>query len=300
LVVVLPLASMFTLAQTATAPGSNAAPPFNSLFARHYTQGKFLAYHMTATNEGHTSVTRYEADAKGIVSQNASGHFVEEFQWTGLSFNGARVVLPAGSAEFRQQLSLDPAVQPSLPDFSQVSPMLIGPCADLLTFYADLWIAIRQGSMTHVGDHAHVKHGTPNSWADGKRTLVGQDSIDFDVTLAEVNTQARTAKIVVRHVPPTQAQIQIPAKWMETPISDAPNNWVQVSRTDKGNYVAEIGKETFDVEISVSLVDGEILSATMDNPVSVLARECADAELAKCGNPERYQIRREIEIRLMQ
>jgi hypothetical protein len=54
------------------------------------------------------------------------------------------------------------------------------------------------------------------------------------------------------------------------------------------------------VEISVSLVDGEILSATMDNPVSVLARECADAELAKCGNPERYQIRREIEIRLMQ
>ena len=105
---------------------------------------------------------------------------------------------------------------------------------------------------------------------------------------------------VVRHVPPTQPQIQIPAKWMETPVSDAPNNWVQVSRTDKGNYLAEIGKETFDVEISVSLVDGKILSAAMDNPVSVLARECEDAELAKCGSSERYQIRREIEVRLVQ
>jgi hypothetical protein len=42
--------------------------------------------------------------------------------------------------------------------------------------------------------------------------------------------------------------------------------------------VAEVGKETFEVEINVSLQNGKIVSATIDNPVEVLSRECEDAE----------------------
>jgi hypothetical protein len=57
-----------------------------------------------------------------------------------------------------------------------------------------------------------------------------------------------------------------------------------------------VGKETFDVELKVSLDDGKILSATLDNPVEVLARECADAALSSCGEPVRYQIHRQVEI----
>jgi hypothetical protein len=54
--------------------------------------------------------------------------------------------------------------------------------------------------------------------------------------------QDGTAKIVVRHVPPAQPQIQIPLKWMEAPVADAANNWVEASKTDNGRYLAEIGK----------------------------------------------------------
>jgi hypothetical protein len=80
---------------------------------------------------------------------------VEEFHWSGLSFNGRVVPLPANTSEIRQRLSLDPAVPPSAPDFTDVNPMLIGPIADLLTFYSDLWPAAKQGTLAHAGDHVY-------------------------------------------------------------------------------------------------------------------------------------------------
>ena len=275
----------------------SGSPPGVSL-ARHYKENESLTYHMKASNQNHTGSIRYEADAKGVVKKDGAGHFIEEFHWSGLSFNEQSVKLPAESRDFSQQLSLDPAVSPSVPDFSHVNPRLIGPCADLLTFYADLWLAIKQGTLTHSGDHVYVKHGTPNSWADGTRTLIGQDSIDFDITLAEVNAHAGTAKLLVRHLPPSKPQVGIPAKWMEASVADTANNWVQVSKTDSGKYLGEVGKETFDVEITVSLADGKMLTATMDNPVSISSRECTDAALTQCSGVELYQISRHIDLRL--
>jgi hypothetical protein len=55
---------------------------------RRYKDGEALSYHMKASNQGRSQTIRYEADAKGLVKNNGSGHFVEEFQWSGLSFNG--------------------------------------------------------------------------------------------------------------------------------------------------------------------------------------------------------------------
>jgi hypothetical protein len=45
------------------------------------------------------------------------------------------------------------------------------------------------------------------------------------------------------------------------------------------------------------LKNGKIISAKMDNPGEVLSRECEDAELSRCGEPKRFQIRRQIEIK---
>jgi len=266
--------------------------------ARSYSENESLVYHMKAINKGRSDTIRYEADAKGIVRKNSTG-FVEEYAWANLSFNGQAAPLPTLSSDFRQQLSLDPNVPPVMPDFRHVNPMLIGPAADMMTFYADEWLAIKQGTLQGMGDHAYVKHGTPSSWADGVHTIIGQDSIDFDITLKEINSQDQTAKVMVRHVPPPKPQISTPAKWMDAAVSDTPNNWVEVSKTNDGKYLGEIGKEIFDVELTVSMKDGRILFADIDNPVTVLARECTDAELAQCSAPEHYEIRRHIEINLV-
>jgi hypothetical protein len=249
---------------------------------------------MTATNRSRAGTTTYEIQADGIVRKDAAGRYVEEYAWSKLTSNDAPATLDAAAKDFRQSLSLDPNYPLSVPDLSHVLP-LIGPITDLLTFYADMLVA-RQGQLTRAGDHFYFKRGTPSSWADGNYVILGQDSIDFDVTLVEVNTNAQTLTIKVRHVPPEKPEINLPADWMRSPVADTPNNWVQVTKLAGTSYAAEVGKETFDVLLKVSLVNGQVLSGTIDNPVEILERDCSNAALTACGKPARYQINREIQL----
>jgi hypothetical protein len=240
----------------------------------------------------------YEVQANGVVKQDASGHFMEEYGWSDFKSNAPMTLSPA-SLSFRQTLTLDPAIQPSVPNLSQVQPFLIGPITDSLTVYADLWLAIRQNDLKRPGDHSYVKVGTPSSWADGTYVTLGEDSIDFDLTLKELNADKHFATLLVRHVPPAQPNVKLPAAWMQTPVADTPNNWIDVKgKNNDGKFVAAVGKETFDVEIKISLPDGKILSATIDNLVQAKQRVCADAALLDCGEPSAHQIRRQIELQL--
>jgi len=177
-----------------------------------------------------------------------------------------------------------------------VQAALIGPITDLLTFYADAKIAMNQKGLVRAGDHAYVSFGAPNSWADGTRVVIGEDAIDFNVTLQSIDPATQVAIVVVRHLPPQHPQIKLPARWMSTPVSESQNNWVQVEKKSDGTYVAGVGQETFDVELKIALATGRILSATMDNPVDVMERACTDAALTACGSPERYRILREITL----
>jgi hypothetical protein len=270
-----------------------ATSPNPGLLVRHYQEGERLSYRMTATNTDNISTKRYEAQADGVVKKDFAGNFYEKYQWFGVVWDGKAVAVPP---DFRQILSLDPRFKPVFPDLRKVSPGLVGPVLDLMTFYVDLTMAIRHG-LDHAGDHVYVKFGRPSSWAAGEGAILGESSIDFDITLQDVNRSANTATVLIRHVPPAQSQVQLPAIWMRTPVVDTPNNWVNVKKDHNGEYIAAVGKETFDVVIKTSLADGRILSATMDNPVEVLERQCEDAALSVCGDPIRYQIRRQIAIR---
>ncbi len=88
-----------------------------------------------------------------------------------------------------------------------------------------------------------------------------------------------------------------PNSWADG-TADTPNNWVQLQRTKDNRYLAAVGKETFEVQITLSLMDGKILFATMDNPVETLERECADSALTKCSDAKPHLIERRIEISL--
>ncbi len=288
----------FGFPQQTTSPNNRAAPANLNLLSRHYRDGEVLAYRMIGSNKGYRGTIQYEAQANGVVKKNSAGIFIEQFGWANPSFNNNAIPLSQRDANFRQSLSLDTDYKLSVPDLSQVTPMLIAPITDLLAFYADLQLAIRQEGLKHAGDHVYVKYVAASSWADGANTLIGEDSIDFDITLTEVAPNDKIASLVIRHVPPEKPQIKTPAEWMHTPIADKPNNWIGVQKNKDGKYDAEIGKETFDVQMRISLVDGKILSGIMDNPVEALRRECSDGTLANCGDPIRYQIRRRIELRL--
>ena len=269
-------------------------PDQDVTLTRNYVEGETISYRMKAINEGHMRTIRYEAQANARVERKPSGPLVETFAWTGLLVNGQTVPLTPTSLQFREDLSLSPEYTLSVPDLSKVQPILIGPITDLLTFYADVQLAMRQKNLLRPGEHIYVKHGKPNSWADGTYTVFGQDSIDFDITLTEMDQTAHEATLLIRHVPPVHVQIQFPATWMVAPVGDHPNNWVEVEKTAQGKYSAEVGKETFEVAIRLSLPSGRILSAKMDNPVDVLGRDCDDAALLNCGAPQRYHIQRQV------
>lgn len=284
---------LFFLALLPFSVAQTQSPPPSPL-VRHYTDGEKLTYHMKGDNEGWT----YEVQANGVVKKNDSGHFVEEYGWSDFKSNAGMSLSPA-SLNFRQTLSLDPAAPPSIPNLSQVQPFLIGPITDMLTFYADLWMANKQSGLARAGDHVYVKVGIPASWADGSYTILGESSVDFDFTLKDLDDANHVATLLVRHVPPAEPKVKLPATWMQAPIADTPNNWVQVSKNQAGKYEAGVGKETFDVEIKLSLKDGRILSATMDNLVQTRHQECSDAALLDCGGPVDHQIRRQIELHLV-
>jgi hypothetical protein len=261
---------------------------------RQYRDGERLTYHMKGTNEA----WHYQIQAEGVVKKDADGTYFEEYGWSHLISDDQETALPAGSTSFRQQVTLDPNRGPSFPNLSQVDSRLVGPMTDFLTFYVDLWLAAKTGQITHPGDHFYFRRGTPSSWADGSRVLIGESSVDFDLTLKDVNPTDGIATVVIMHLPPEKPEIKLPADWMRKPVADTPNNWVQLQKTKDNRYLAGVGKETFEVQITPSLVDGKILFATMDNRVETLERECADSALTKCSDAKPHLIERRIEISL--
>ena len=275
----------------AQAPASAPAPkPLH----RTYSEGETLAYKMTGVNES----WHYSLRAQATVMKSTSGAFFEEYRWTDMTSDGKPYTMAPAMADFRQNLSLDPHFMPSLPDLSKVDPKLIGPITDLMTFYVDLWMPGMMGFVKKPGDHFYFKTGRVNSWADGSHVLTGADSIEFDFTLKSIDTAAGTALLEVKHVPPADPPIKLPAEWMKTPIADTPNNWVEVVKQSDGKFEAGVGQEAFTVDLTVSLADGKILSGAMDNIVKTIHRTCDDQALTQCTPPEPHQIERKIEIAL--
>lgn len=266
------------------------------LFARKYFEGERVAYEMHGLNRGGPRSLEYNARAEGIVRKDDSGRFYEDIAWTSLVVDGKPVALPPESREFRQRLSLELDATVVIPDLSRVHANLVGPVLDLLNFYADLGLAIKLGTLNREGDHATFAHNHPNSWADGRVILVGEDAIDFDLTVGRVDRSAGTAELIVRHVAPADPAIRIGADWMKAPVGKGANNWMQIAHLSPGKYTAAVGSELIDVHIDVALVSGRIVSATMSNPVDVVERDCDDFEAQRCGEPRRYRILRTIEV----
>jgi hypothetical protein len=260
------------------APEIPPKPPLE----RRYHVAESISYRMHGDRDGH----RYDAMVSGVVKQDADGVFFEDLGWTSVAVDDRPVTLSAEQLAVHQQLSLDPRFRLRIPDLRAAHPALIGPMLDLMTFYADYQIGARRHDLVKLGDHAYVTRGTPNSWANpAAHVIVGEDSIDFDLTITA------PATVVVKHVPPAVPQIPLPAPWMEKG-----NNWVQVVETADGNYVAGVGRETFDVSLTLDPRSGAILGATMTNPVDLTQRTCTDAALTTCGPPEPRHIMRRIEI----
>jgi hypothetical protein len=258
---------------------------------RRYTDGTVSRYLMTGKNDG----WKYTIRATITVKRDADNRYYEEIGWSDLTSSAQQTLKPASLA-LRQTVSLDDAATyMKIPDLANVQPLLIGPITDTLTFYSDLLLAIN-AKLMQPGQTAYVPRTSPNSWADGQRVLLGQDVVDFLLSVESVNPAENTATIMVQHVPPPTLHVEQPAKWMQEPMSAKPNNFVQVSK-DGDRFIAETGKESFDVRLIVDTRDGSIVSAALHNLVTLKDRTCTDRELMHCGAEAPKTILREITLK---
>lgn len=283
------LAVLLSLSLPAEAQTSSPVP---TPFHRSYVEGQILHYRMQGINEA----WHYSVEAKGTVKKDGNGVFYEDFGWSNMLTDGKPEILAASMVGYTQHLSLDPAQFPGPPNLNGVDPKMVGPVTDLMTFYVDYWLAAKFNQLQKPGDHFYFANPTVPSWADGQRVLVGEDAIDFDMTLKSVDTAKGIAELEVRHVAPAQPRIHLAALWMQAPVAGQANNWVQVTRTGDGQYLAAVGRENFDVHLTISLADGKILHGEMENPVDTIERICSDATLTQCGEAKPHHIMRTIKI----
>lgn len=267
-----------------------------SPLARVYREGEVLVYRMKASHDAAGKVNTYEATATMTVQKGKDGVFEESIAWSGLVRDGKATELPAASRAFRQILSRSPGRIPAMPDLKGTQ-FLDGPALDLLTFYADLFVAGM--FLQKPGDHRTLPCPQANRFAFGPDVVIAEQAIDFDLTMQAVDPAKGTATILVRHIPPKTARVQLPASWMRPEGALEPFNWVQVLKRSDGTFSAEVGRETFTVELLTDLKDGKLLRATMDNPVDILAHTCARADLTPTDVGRRYRIHRKIELELL-
>lgn len=289
---VLPIA-LALLILVASRTLAQQAPAEAEALQRRYVDGTVSHYLMTGDNDG----WKYSIRATDSVKRDMNGHFYEEIGWSDFTSNAQQTLTPTSLA-MRQTVSLDdPVTYMKIPNLANVQPFLIGPITDTLTFYSDLLLAIR-AKLTRPGQTAYVSRTTPNSWADGHRVLIGQDVVDFSLTVEPSNAAEHTETLLIQHVPPPALHVQQPAKWMQEVTSAKPNNFVQVT-VDGDRFNAETGNEKFDVRLVVDTRDGRIVSATMHNPVTLRTRTCTDRELTQCGPEAPKTILREITLTLV-
>jgi hypothetical protein len=260
---------------------------------RRYREGDVSHYVMDGKNDGR----EYTIRATDTVKRDPNGRFYEEIGWSDYVSNTPQASTPASLAPLQTVSLDDPVSYMKVPNLAGIQPIFIGPITDTLTFYSDLLLAIK-AKLAYEGKKDYVSRSTPNSWADGERILLGQDVVDFALTVVSVNPTDHTETLLIRHLPPPVLHIQQPVKWMENQQPSTPNNFVQVSKEQDG-FVAETGRETFDVQLKIDTRDGRIISASMHNPVVLRTRTCKNRELTRCGSERPRTILRDITFSLV-
>jgi hypothetical protein len=283
---------LLTIAAAFAPLAAQNAPQAERLLSRRYVEGERVQYLMKAQDGAST----YEVRITGTTKKASEGRYVEEFAWTDMVANGAPRALADTSQAFRLAVTLEGGAPFEMPDLGK-APGLIGPVTDLMTFYSDLFLAMHQGALRKAGDHFYFPSPITSSWADGTVVVLGEDHIDFDITLTAVDA-AHVATLLIKHVPPSVPKIRLPADWMHARVAETPNNWVLVRKTATG-FAASVGQETFDVTLNVDISNGKIVSARMENPVTKITRACSDAALTQCGDAQATPLLRRIELSLL-
>ncbi len=225
-----------------------------------------------------------------------------------ISFTSLTKRTTEGTEDLSQAIAKFPAYETSvaatsspalsaLPDLTGWDMGVVGPVTDLHTFLIAVSHQVGADRLTRLGETFTTGEAAKASWANGENIPVGEDCIQISVTLLELN--AETAVYETRFMPPADACLEPLKPWMEAPVVEGtPNNFQQ--QMMMGPMAAAMwGREQFIITSTVRRADGRILSATMDNPLTLRLKVGCDPNLDSCKHEMPMTIHRKLQLELL-
>ncbi|NML21566.1 hypothetical protein HHL16_11815 [Pseudoflavitalea sp. G-6-1-2] len=234
-----------------------------------------------------------------LIEEDSSGIPSEEVWWA-----TKKVYTPKDTAGSYEDLgntavykiSLHPLGKLELPPITQ--PSLTGEITDFHTFFVAISPKLGIGKLHHAGERYKKPDFVQGNFSNGKDILTGQDCLDVTTTLQELNN--KEAVIITSFLPPSSNCLQFILPEMQTPVAgDTLNNFQMVKPTTGEKVNVFFGNETFIIRSILRKKDGVLVSATMDNRLTLRLKVNCNKDYSNCQTTIPFTIKRTVHLELM-
>ena len=275
-------------------------PVTNTLFDRTYRNGEKYRYRLRSEQyyNGQWNATSV-AVCELTVVQDISGVHYDVVRWVSM-----RTLSPKDTLDLTKQaalvnpyrISLEAAGKLDLPKITIAS--MTGPITDLNTFLVAISPKLGSDKLHAASDtFANPKPVTGN-FSNGKTTLHGSDCLQTSLQLDKLSVD--TALLTTRFLPPAQPCLNYLVPEMKEPVvKDTANNFQMVMPVGKDKFNIQFGREYFVIGSVIRRSDGKLLSAVMNNSLSLQLNLNCDSSYANCQTSFPFLIDRRVMLELI-
>jgi hypothetical protein len=296
---IISLLSSKVIGQQADANAASTVQPCGYNFERKYAVDDKYNYKLETTNHHNGQFHRKEtgiAHHHVVLESNQVPY--DEITWTSLIKEDASGLITDLSADARSisayRISLHPQGTLNLPAL-EVQTM-VGMLTDLNTYFVAISPALGILKIHQPGDIYQHPNNHIGNWANGN-TIFGQDCTQSTIGLMALTSQIASVK--TKFLSPETECIQMAYPWMESPVQvGSRNNFQQITRGNDGTYSVMWGHEQFIIDSSLDSTTGKILSAMMDNKLTLRMKVGCDENLENCQSEFPFVIQRNESLHL--
>jgi len=272
----------------------------NSDLTRKYNIGEVYRYRMTTNvihNDKWQSTIVAVCELKVMAGSDKIPY--EEVKWI-----SKKVITAKDTTEYPEEIkntspyriSLHPNGRLDLPPI-QVAGMT-GEITDFNTFYVAISPRLGIGQLHKQFDSFTKPENVKGNFANGKDILKGEDCLEASSILQRITKEE--AIIQSDFMPPATQCLQYFTAEMTKPVAGETINNFQMVRASANNKVNLFyGKEKFNINSTISLKDGKLRSALMNNTLFLQLKLNCNSDYTDCQHTMPFTIDRKIRLELI-
>jgi hypothetical protein len=193
-------------------------------------------------------------------------------------------------------ISLDPRGRLEIPKIKEAS--MTGPITDFNTFLVAVSPQLGATKLSAPGEIQINPQPVTGNFANGTTIIKGLDCLKTSVQLDEINPD--NVVITTYFLPPPQPCLSYLLPEMNTPVvKDTLNNFQMVVPVGKDRFNIQYGREYFVIRSVVRKSDGKIISATMNNVLTLKLKYNCTGEYKDCKGEFPSNIERKLTLELL-